>query len=296
MIEKLEYLIALAGERHFGRAAEACGVSQPTLSFGVKQLEAALGTQLVERGSRFIRLTPEGEQTLEWARRIVSDARAMRQEIKTLKHGLKGTLRIAAIPPAVSMTAELTTALRERHPDVRFVVSARTSSEILGPIDNLEIDGGITYIDKSLPARFTVVPLYEEHYQLVIGRDSPFARRKSVTWAEVAGIPLCLMTPDTQNRQIIDRLLKAHGGTVEPTLESNSMTALAAHVRTGRWASVMAEKLVQSMELTGKISAIPIVEPTTTSLIGLVVPRREPMTRLTAALVGEARRWAKHVS
>ena len=191
------------------------------------------------------------------------------------------------------MTAALTTALRERHPDVRFIVSARTSSDILGPIDNLEIDGGITYIDKALPARFTVVPLYEEHYRLVIGRDSPFARRKSVTWAEVASIPLCLMTPDTQNRQIIDRLLNADGGTVEPTLESNSMTALAAHVRTGRWASVMAEKLVQSMELTGKISAIPIVEPATTSLIGLVVPRREPMTRLTAALVSEARRWAK---
>src|SRR5215475_13239263 len=76
VIDKLEYLLALARERHFGRAADACGVSQPTLSFGVKQLEAALGTQLVQRGSRFISLTPEGERTLDWARRIVGDARA----------------------------------------------------------------------------------------------------------------------------------------------------------------------------------------------------------------------------
>src|SRR6266542_2665065 len=88
VIDKLEYLMALARERHFGRAAEACGVTQPTLSAGVKQLEETLGVLLVQRGSRFIGFTPEGERTLDWARRIVGDERAMRQEIKALKQGL----------------------------------------------------------------------------------------------------------------------------------------------------------------------------------------------------------------
>jgi len=296
VIDKLEHLLALARERHFGRAADACGVSQPTLSFGVKQLEAALGTQLVQRGSRFISLTPEGERTLDWARRIVGDARAMRQEIKTLKNGLTGQLRLAAVPPAIAMTAALTTPLRARHPDIRFVISSRTSAEVFDLIDDLEIDAGITYLDQAPPGRFMTVPLYEEHYQLVIGRSSSLARRKTVTWSEAAQVPLCLMTPDTQNRQVIDRLLKAAGGTAEPTLESNSMTALVAHVRTGQWASIMAAKLVQSLELIGKICAIPIVEPTAASSIGLVVPAREPMTRLTAALVTEARRWATQIN
>ena len=127
---------------------------------------------------------------------------------------------------------------------------------------------------------------------MVIGRGAPLAQRKSVTWAEVARIPLCLMTPDTQNRRIIDRLLKVQGDAIEPSLESNSITALIAHIRTGQWASVMAERLVQSMELGSKIVAISIVEPATTSIVGLVVPRREPMTRLIQALVGEARRFA----
>jgi DNA-binding transcriptional LysR family regulator len=68
VIDKLEYLMALAREQHFGRAADACGVTQPTLSAGIKQLEAALGVLLVQRGSRFIGLTPEGERTLDWAR------------------------------------------------------------------------------------------------------------------------------------------------------------------------------------------------------------------------------------
>src|SRR5437763_6951750 len=117
MIEKLEYLLALAQEKHFGRAAEAGGVSQPSLSFGLKQLGETLGVMLVQRGSRFIGLTEEGERTLEWARRIVGDARAMRQDIKALKQGLNGRLRIAAIPAALPMVATVTQPLHLRHPE-----------------------------------------------------------------------------------------------------------------------------------------------------------------------------------
>src|SRR5918911_2352678 len=98
LIDKLELLLALAKERHFGRAAEACGVTQPTMSTSLKQLEEILGVMLVQRGSRFQGFTPEGERTLDWARRIVGDARAMRQEINSLKDKLSGEIRIAAIP------------------------------------------------------------------------------------------------------------------------------------------------------------------------------------------------------
>src|SRR5215218_10580022 len=105
MIDKLEYFIALAREQHFGRAAESCGVTQPTLSAGIKQLEDAMGVLLVNRGSRFRSFTPEGERVLDWARRIVGDTRAMRQDIDALKRGLAGHIRIAAIPTALAMTA-----------------------------------------------------------------------------------------------------------------------------------------------------------------------------------------------
>src|SRR3954471_22414644 len=98
MIDKLEMLLALAREQHFGRAAEACGVTQPTMSTGLKQLEEILGVTLVHRGSRVLGFTPEGERALDWARRIVGDTRAMREEIDALKQGLSGEIRIAAIP------------------------------------------------------------------------------------------------------------------------------------------------------------------------------------------------------
>ncbi|PWB64025.1 MAG: LysR family transcriptional regulator [Bradyrhizobiaceae bacterium] len=295
MIDKLEYLMALARERHFGRAAQACGVTQPTLSTGIKQLEETLGVLLVQRGSRFIGFTPEGERTLDWARRIVGDTRAMREEIRALQHGLAGRLRIAAIPTTLAMVAALTTPYRERHPDVRFTILSRTSIEVLTHLENLEIDAGITYLDNEPLGRVTAIPLYQERYQLITASDAPLGDRETVTWAEVAQVPLCLLTPDMQNRRIIEGLLRAAGGDPQPMLESNSMIVLFAHVRTARWASVMPAKLAETLGLTDRIRAIPIVAPEALHTIGLVVPAREPMTPLTAALVAEARRLAKRL-
>src|SRR4029079_648741 len=115
----------------------------PTLSAGIKQLEETLGVLLVQRGSRFIGFTAASERTLDWARRIVGDSRAMREEINALRHGLTGQLRIAAIPTALAMVAQLTTPYRARHPDVRFTIWSRTSIEILTLMENLEIDPGL---------------------------------------------------------------------------------------------------------------------------------------------------------
>jgi DNA-binding transcriptional LysR family regulator len=296
LIDKLEFLLALAREKHFGRAAETCGVTQPTLSAGVKQIEEQMGVLLVKRGSRFQGFTPEGERVLEWARRIVGDTRNMREEINSLRHGLTGRLRIAAIPTTLAMIAALTTPYRERHPNVQFTIYSRNSVEILELLENLEIDAGITYVENEPIGRVSIVPLYHEHYRLLTSADAPLGNRDSVTWAEVAQVPLCLLTPDMQNRRIIDRLLKSAGGESRPTLESDSMILLFSHVRTGRWASVMPAKIAEALGLTDTIRAIPITHPEAVQTIGLVVPAREPMTPTTAALVSEARRIAPLLS
>ena len=292
MIEKLEFLLALAREKHFGRAAEACGVTQPTLSAGVKQIEDAFGVLLVNRGSRFQGFTPEGERVLDWARRIVGDARAMREEVHALRHGLSGRLRIAAIPTTLAMVERLTTPYRARHPNVQFTIYSRNSLEILDLLENLEIEAGISYVENEPLGRVNTVPLYRERYRLLTSAEAPLGNRDSVTWAEVAQVPLCLLTPDMQNRRIIDRLLKTAGSEARPTLESDSMILLYSHVRTGRWASVMPAKIADALGFTESIRAIPITEPDAVQTIGLIVPSREPMTPITAALVAEARRVA----
>jgi DNA-binding transcriptional LysR family regulator len=295
MIDKLEFIIALAREQHFGRAAEACNVSQPTLSAGIKGLEDMFGVLLVQRGSRFVGFTPEGDRVLEWARRIVADARAMRQDVDALKRGLVGHIRIAAVPTALAMSAMLTTPYRAKHPEVRFTILSRTSIQILNLIENLEVDAGLTYLDNEPLGRVSTVPLYEEEYRFLTSSTGVLGNRDQVTWAEVSKVPLCLLTPDMQNRRIIDGLLRSAGAEPSPTLESNSMIVLFAHVRTGQWATIMPAKLAETLGLTDNVRSIPIVEPAATHTIGLVVPDRDLTTPLIGALVVEARKLAKEL-
>jgi len=254
------------------------------------------GVLLVQRGSRFGGFTPEGERVLEWARRIVGDARAMKQDIDALKRGLAGHIKIAAIPTALAMTAMLTTPYRAKHPDVRFSIVSKTSIEILRLLENLEVDAGVTYLDNEPVGRVNTVPLYLEEYRLLTSPTGILGNRQSVTWAEVGDVPLCLLTPDMQNRRIIDGLLRSAGREPSPTLESNSMIVLFAHVRTGKWASIMPAKLAETLGLTDNVRSIPIVEPAVTHTVGLVVPHREPMTPLIAALVVEGRQLAAELA
>lgn len=293
MIDKLEFFIALAREEHFGRAAEMSGVTQPTLSAAIKQLEDQLGVMLVKRGSRFQGLTPEGTQVLAWARRIVGDAHSMHEEMRAARHGLSGRIRIATIPTALAMMPRLTTPFREKHPGVTFSILSRTSIEILSLLGNFEIDAGITYLDNEPLGRVTSVPLYTERYQLITAAGNPYSTRRAVTWAEVSRMPLCLLTPDMQNRRIIDQHLSEVGEQVRPTLESNSMIVLFSHIRTGKWSSIMPLNLAETLGFTEPIRAIPIIDPDASHSVGLVTTHREPNTPLVAALVDEAMALAR---
>ncbi|MDX2309166.1 MAG: LysR family transcriptional regulator [Hyphomicrobium sp.] len=293
MIDKLELLIALARERHFGKAAESCGISQPTLSAAVKSIEEQLGVLIVERGSRFRGFTPEGERVLDWARRIVGDVRTMRQEIKGLRHGLTGTLRLGVIPTALPFVPELSMPFMDRHPAVHLSIVSRSTGMILSALDNLEIDIGITYIDIEPLQRFQTLRLYAERYVLLVAPDHPLAKRKTMTWADANKVPLCLLTTDMQNRRIIDSHLSDAGELVQPVLESNSMTMLHVHVQSGRVATIAALGEGERFDPPFNLTALPMVEPDVTHEIGLVLKAREPHPPHVAAFLAYARRRAR---
>jgi len=137
------------------------------------------------------------------------------------------------------MVASLTTPFRARHPEVRFRVVSCASSDVLGPLENLEVDAGLSYIENEPIGKVRTIPLYNESYRLLTSPDAMFGDRDSVTWKEVGQVPLCLLTPDMQNRRIIDRALRSVGA--EATLYT--------HVKTGRWASVMPAKLAETWGL-----------------------------------------------
>lgn len=289
MIDKLEYFIALARERHFARAAEELGISQPTLSAAIRQLEDQLGVMLVNRGSRFQSLTPEGQRVLEWARRIVGDTRTMREEMRAARTGLSGHIRLAAIPTTLALVPKVTAPFQEKHPDVTFSVFSTNSLQILSLLENLEIDAGLTYLENEPLGRVTSVPLLQEHYCLVTARNGPFGGRQTVTWKEAGDLSLCLLTADMQNRRIINRHFAEAGVAVKPKLESNSMIVLFSHVRTGRWCSIMPRNVAKSFGFHEEISIVSLVEPEPHHTVGLVATHREPFTPLVSALLHEAR-------
>jgi DNA-binding transcriptional LysR family regulator len=292
MIEKLEFLIALSREQHFGRAAQVCGVSQPNLSLAIKQLEAHFGVPLVDRGSRFVGFTAEGRRVLDWARRIVSDTRAMHSDIETMKQGLTGHLRIAVVPTTLPIVSKITAAFWKQHPGIRLTISSHSSTEVLSRLDNLEAEVGLTYLDNEPVGRMIEIPLYRERYHLVTPADGPFADRPGVTWDEVATLPLCLLSPDMQNRRIIDRIFKEIGLSVEPILETNSLVALATHLKDGPWSSVLPRIVAECLDFPAKVRILPIVAPEMSTLIGMVAAIRDPQPPLTAALLDDVRRLA----
>jgi DNA-binding transcriptional LysR family regulator len=288
MIDKLEFFIALARDKHFGRAAESCGVTQPTLSAGLKQLEETLGVMLVQRGARFQGLTAEGERVLDWARRIVSDSRAMREEMRALKKGISGHVTIAVVPTALAAVTDLITPFRKTHPDVTITIRSRNSQGILTDIESLEADCGISYLDNEPIGRMKTQALYEERYALVTAIDGPIGKRDNVSWQEAAGLPLALLTPDMQNRRIIDRALASVGIRAEPGLQSDSMIALLASVADGPWCSIMPLRMARFAG--NSLSFFRLTEPDIVQTIGLIAPQREPMMPIVASLMVEARR------
>lgn len=292
MIEKLEFLIMVASEKSFSRAAELCGVTQPSLSAGIKQLEDTFGVLLVNRSSRFHGLTAEGERVLEWAKRIVGDTRAMRQDVRALKEGLTGPLRIAVIPTALGIVTKLTETYRSKHPNVRFTVLSASSTDVLTMLENLEIDAGITYLNNEPLGRVRAMPLCLERYRLLTSAGNPLGDRDRVTWSEVGKIDLCLLTPDMQNRRIIEQLIRNAGSEPTPILETNSAILLFDHVKSGRWATVLPEKLAKTLGVEAPLRAIPIVEPEAVYEIGLIAPQRDPVIPSVAALVAEAKALA----
>lgn len=290
MLDKLEMFIALAKEGHFGRAAERLNIAQPTLSAGIKQLEEQLGVQLVHRGSRFGGLTPEGQTALAWAKRITGDARQLRDEMRTSRQGLSGEVRLAVIPTAQTWAGRLCTAFAERHPNVRFTILSRNSREILQMLDDFEADAGISYLENEPLGRVDTAELYEETYILVCACSSPFAQKGSVAWSDLEDQPIALLTPDMQNRRIINQLFAEAGVTPATSIESNSIIALVASVVSGHCMTVLPKDIADFLSGGKDLALIPLEGSAQQQRVGLILPHRDPRTPVLSELLSEARK------
>jgi DNA-binding transcriptional LysR family regulator len=285
IVRYLDYLVALARERHFARAASACNVTQPTLSAGIKQLEESLGVLIVERRQRFVGFTPEGERVLAWAQRVLTDYGGLTQELSELREGLAGQIRIGAIPVSLPALALLTTPFAAIHSRTRYQIISQTSLEIQRDLDDFTIDVGMTYLDNETLSRVRTAPLYRERYVLITHEASGFSGLRSVSWAKAATLPLCLLTPSMQNRRIIDAQFRTAGAEVNAVVETNSLVTLWMHLLFGQLSTVVPQTFLLLLDQKCGLISIPLVEPEAFHVLGLVAPDREPLAPLPRALL-----------
>lgn len=290
-IRHLAYLTALAHEKHFGRAAARSRVTQPTLSEAIRLLEDELGVQLVERvGRRFRGLTQEGKLVVEWANRIQADRDAMTQELGELRQGLNGHLRLGVIPAAMPTIGLLTGPFSRQHPRVTIEVRSHTSIDIQRGLDDFTLDAAVTYLDNEPLRNVQTAPLYRERYVLISAAGGVFAKRRSVTWSEAASVPLCLLTPDMQNRRIINSIFSLAKATPKSVVETNSVSGQLSHVRFGPWATVAPHTFLSLIGRRDDMRAAALTAPAMSHVVGLVAADRTPPSPLARALFATARK------
>jgi len=245
------------------------------------------------RGQQFIGFTAEGQRVLEWAERIAADQDAMVQELSEMRGSLHGRLRIGVVPTALPVVSRLTLPFCKAYPGVTIAARASSSLEIQQGLDNFEIDIGITYLDNEPMPNVTSVPLYLEHYCLV--RILPKKHKKqiaTITWRQAADLPLCLLSPDMQNRRIIDAAFTAAGCRAKPQIETNDLADIGLHVKTGKWAGIVPRHVLGMLDLPTGTETLDLVEPKVSHSVGLVIADREPQpptAKAMLALVDELR-------
>jgi DNA-binding transcriptional LysR family regulator len=287
LFRQLEYFVALARERHFARAAKSCYVSQPALSEAIRKLEHELGVPLVLRGAHFEGLTPEGQRLVHWARRILADRQAMENEVTGLRTGLTGDLRLGVVPGAATRVTLAADAFCTEHPLVRLrMTTGLRSAEIIERIRRFELEAGIVYTDGIDTDGLAVRRLYDERQVLIGGPDLLSGARHTpepVSWAEAVTMPLCLLPPGMRGRDRIDEAAGAHGLTVQPRLEADSLATLLALVDTGRWASIVPRSWLLGPDLLPNARIREMQPPAPGAPVALVLPASDPVPVLSDA-------------
>ncbi|MFY2862126.1 LysR family transcriptional regulator [Mycobacterium sp. THU-M104] len=293
LFRQLEYFVAVAQERHFARAAEKCYVSQPALSSAIAKLERELNVTLINRGHSFEGLTPEGERLVLWAKRILAEHDAFKAEVRAMRSGITGTLRLGTVPTASTTASLFLSAFCAAHPLAKVQILSRlAATELYRRVREFELDAAIVHTSPDEAREVDLVPLYEERYVLLSPADMVPSGATTLTWPQAAQLPLALLTPDMRDRQLIDEAFAGHAIAVTPHVETDSVASLLAQVATGNWACIVPHTWLWTSPLNADIRAVEMVDPVVKAEIALATNSAGPGSPIARALTASARELA----
>ena len=285
LFRQLQYLVAVAREEHFGRAALSCNVSQPSLSSGIKQLELRLQVPIVLRGRRFLGFTDEGKQIIEWAERVLSQHDAMMAELSKMRGSLEGRVRLGAMPNSSPFLPLLSRLLGKNHPDVEIDIHFMGIEETIIGLQKYTIDVGVTYLQSELLSGLRSLHIYDERLSLLVPDTEKYEGISSISWKEAASLPLCLLSDSTHERKIVDDAFAKAGEKPKSHVTSDSIMNLIYHVMFAGLVTVIPQNFILTSEKFSNVRAIKLVEPEVSQEVGLVWSSTEPMMPMARAMV-----------
>ncbi len=291
-LTELRYIVTLARERHFGRAADKCHVSQPTLSVALKKVEQRIGAQLFERSSADVRLTPLGEQVAAQAERVLEEA-AKLDEIATLgRDPLVGPLRLGVIYTiAPYLLPRLIPALHARAPQMPLYLQENFTVRLTEQLRRGELDVAVLALPFSEPGIVTRA-VYDEPFKVALPAGHPFCRQKSIRSEQLTAEHLLLLG---QGNCFRDQVVQAcphlsEPGGLERALEGSSLETLRYMVASGAGVSVVPASAVESWPKDEQLLKIrPFAEPAPARRVVLAwrvtFPRPQAIDALRAAIL-----------
>ncbi|MBI2313788.1 MAG: LysR family transcriptional regulator [Betaproteobacteria bacterium] len=290
-LTELRYIVAVARERHFGRAAEACFVSQPTLSVAIRKLEEELGVTLFERGPAEVTLTPIGRQVVEQAQRVLEETAAIKEIARQGKDPLAGPLRLGAIYTiGPYLLPRLIPILHKRAPQMPLLIQENYTSRLVESLRNGELDVIVIASEIGEPG-VLVQPVYDEPFVVALPRGHRWEKRKTLRAEELAEESLLLLGTGHCFR---DQVLKvcpalnraaATPGSLQKTLEGSSLETIRHMVASGVGITVLPVASVgKAQTAAGLLRYRPFARPVPDRRVALAWRKSFPRTQAVEAV------------
>ena len=286
---ELKYLVAVAQEGHFGRAAERCCVTQPALSVAIQKLEQNLGVSIFERRRQQVTLTPIGEEIVQQAQRVLEEADQINRLVARGKDQLVGVFRLGVIATVGPyLLPDLIPALHRRAPAMPLEIEESLTVNLNSLLKKGALDAMMVALPHDEPGMESQ-PLYDEPFQVVVPVTHPWAKRRRIEVEQLAGEKVILPhAGHCFRRQVLDQCPDISRSDREG-VQGNSLETLRQMVASGLGISVLPCSAVTAKHRHERLATVPFSEPIPERQIGLVWRKRFGRTQALEVLVETVR-------
>ena len=283
-IKQLKAFVTVAQTRNFAEAGALLHLSQPALSIAVKNMEEIAGGQLLSRTTRTLSLTPEGEDFLPVAQRLLADWDNALADLHNLFAMRRGKLTIATMASfSISLLPKALSHYREQYPDINIAVQDVVAEDVVDMVRKGRVEVGVTFDpDESEDLNFE--PLFEDRFFVVTPKQHPLLEIQHITWKHLQGYPFIALQRPSAMRQMLDNATTSRGIQLNVEFEAHQLASISSMVANGLGISVMPSLTIQQMESLG-VECRPLTSPTVTRKVGILTRRRYPLSAAANAMV-----------